>query len=373
MRVFRPGPTGGGRPAPHPYAAGGTESNGDAEANGGPQPEPLTFVWRMPIPRGNPPDATVVRTNPDPQEGSQTDRPQTPTLVFNVPLHASPLPMDRSPGSHEQEPRGEVSDGQPDPAPQQNYSLREAPLPQPQQPSEALQQTPEAPEVQGMPDSQQVPVTQQAAAQPEDVVVDQPAASVENGAEGSHGERSSSTAIPPIAQPDVPDQAEAPQSAGQEGPAPDRLQPERRAHMHAHPAPHFHFFLNVPNPEPTPPSKPFIPQPLESWVEQREKALGWRCDAIECLVFNDHDGDRSSLEATEMLSIQVAEAGAEGCEHRWHRTCLEAAERGAGRARAVEGGKVRVRCQRCEKDGWVPEVEPSLSEGESCEVERMFT
>jgi hypothetical protein len=146
----------------------------------------------------------------------------------------------------------------------------------------------------------------------------------------------------------------------------------------------------------TPKSAPFVPQSLESWTEQREKALGWRCDGTECLIApsTDPDGDIDmqdddvSPEGKEMLSIHsplqlsIHEQGGEhgqfvinSCEHRWHRACLETAERSSGRRliRAEGDGRLWVSCQRCRRDGWVEDVESTPSEGESAEVERMVT
>ena len=144
-------------------------------------------------------------------------------------------------------------------------------------------------------------------------------------------------------------------------------------------------------------SYPLVPQSLDSWAEQREKALGWRCDGTECLIApsTDPDGDVAmqdedvSPEGKELLSIfspsQSAFLRQESnntqnfvmltCEHRWHRTCLETAERSSGRGvwRANPDGRIWVRCQRCRRDGWVSDVEGTPSEGEHAEVERMVT
>ncbi|KAK8865875.1 hypothetical protein IAR55_001023 [Kwoniella newhampshirensis] len=137
--------------------------------------------------------------------------------------------------------------------------------------------------------------------------------------------------------------------------------------------------------------KSFVPQSLESWTEEREKSLGWRCDAVECLfappVDEDADVDAEmpdeadeadDSEGKEMLSIysplqppltpaeaEVEAGRTEGgekanfvilsCPHRWHRGCLETAERSAGRFYKKQDGDERqwVRCETCRKDGWV--------------------
>ncbi len=176
--------------------------------------------------------------------------------------------------------------------------------------------------------------------------------------------------------------------------------------------PNFQFLFNVPRPgeagqalppmTPTPPlptaSKPFVPQSLESWTEQREKALGWRCDGTECLIApsTDSDGDIDMLddevspEDKEILNIyspvqpplgeyEQEAMGKEqfvilSCAHRWHRTCLRTAARSSGRGdlRAESDGRVWVRCQRCRKDGWVENAEDTPSEAEKAEVEMII-
>jgi hypothetical protein len=153
-----------------------------------------------------------------------------------------------------------------------------------------------------------------------------------------------------------------------------------------------------PAPRPAPrPSTPIVTQSLGSWTEQREKGLGWRCDAVECLVATpvpdpsteddmDGDGDVSSdmpAEDKEMLSIYSAtqhspipapepgqdpNAGVDAnsefvilaCKDRWHRTCLETAERSAGHCTTSDkDGREWVRCPKCRKDGWVvPRSQP---------------
>jgi hypothetical protein len=90
------------------------------------------------------------------------------------------------------------------------------------------------------------------------------------------------------------------------------------------------------------------------------------------------DDDSATASDKEMLSIYAPLQGpfppaSEGeephsnsayvilaCPHRWHRTCLETAERSAGhRAEASDDGREWVRCQKCRKEGWViPRSEP---------------
>lgn len=141
--------------------------------------------------------------------------------------------------------------------------------------------------------------------------------------------------------------------------------------------------------EPVPEAAPFVPQSLGSWTEQREKTLGWRCDAVECLVappvpdegeeMDVDEEDDTTLAAgdKEMVSIYAPTQGvfdtSEGegpdakfvilaCKHRWHRSCLETAERSAGhRATPDADGREWVRCQRCRKEGWItPRAEPEV-------------
>lgn len=142
-----------------------------------------------------------------------------------------------------------------------------------------------------------------------------------------------------------------------------------------------------------PPAPAFVPQSLETWTEQREKNLGWRCDAVECLIappVPDNSRDESmDIDPTdeyeddsppgdkEMLSIYAPnqapfpprEIGDEphqgqnfvllACEHRWHRACVETAERSAGHTLKPDAeGREWIRCQRCRKEGWiVPRIE----------------
>ncbi|WVQ62254.1 uncharacterized protein L199_000393 [Kwoniella botswanensis] len=136
----------------------------------------------------------------------------------------------------------------------------------------------------------------------------------------------------------------------------------------------------------SPASAPFVPQSLESWTEEREKSLGWRCDAVECIYApptaeDDEDVDMTPEEEhegeegdKEMLSIystlqppltdeQKQEEQKDGsgkfvllaCQHKWHRKCIELSERSCGRLHDREGedGRVWVRCEKCRKDGWV--------------------
>lgn len=168
-------------------------------------------------------------------------------------------------------------------------------------------------------------------------------------------------------------------------------------------------FLQMGAPEPPAPPAPeerpastFVPQSLESWTEQREKTLGWRCDAVECLVappVPDGDGEDMDVDEPpaedveeevlpaadkEMLSIYSAQQplfppSAEGeeahanadfvlltCPHRWHRTCLEVAERSAGHSGLPDGeGRQWVRCMTCRKEGWVVPRTPTPPQPEA--------
>lgn len=163
----------------------------------------------------------------------------------------------------------------------------------------------------------------------------------------------------------------------------------------------FEFFFLRPPPGPGPgaPSPPepenqapvqqqertFVPQTLESWTAQREKTLGWRCDAVECLIappvpdadtmdVDADDDDEVTTDAgdKEMLAIysesqapfpprddnKEPHAGHEfvllACPHRWHRACLETAARSAGHSTVPdESGREWIRCARCRKEGWI--------------------
>lgn len=131
--------------------------------------------------------------------------------------------------------------------------------------------------------------------------------------------------------------------------------------------------------------------------------LGWRCDAPICqLAPGGDDGDEEfnfdDIEPREkqLLSINsplqpgpnASTGSAEddesepaskkrkfeihGCEHRWHRQCIETSERAAARPLKVDGeGRVWVKCEKCRKDGWVvARAERSRSNSEF-EVERL--
>ena len=149
---------------------------------------------------------------------------------------------------------------------------------------------------------------------------------------------------------------------------------------------------------------PFVPISLESWTAQREKTLGWRCDGTDCLIAPstdpDPDGDVEMSDeevvgpgGKDMVSIHSPiqppvrapehdpgqEKGREfvvlACEHRWHRACRETAERSAGRGveKGEGDGRVWVRCQRCRRDGWVEETDGTPSEREQAEVARLVS
>ncbi|WVN90312.1 uncharacterized protein L203_105548 [Cryptococcus depauperatus CBS 7841] len=127
----------------------------------------------------------------------------------------------------------------------------------------------------------------------------------------------------------------------------------------------------------------FVSQSLESWTEEREKSLGWRCDAPECiygpptgedgdivmdspLAVDEDQRDKEIISIFSALQPPLSPAAAQkaqqdkhlftilACPHRWHRGCLESAERTAGRMGRDDGdGRVWARCERCRKDGWI--------------------
>lgn len=158
-------------------------------------------------------------------------------------------------------------------------------------------------------------------------------------------------------------------------------------------------FLFVRPPPPEEPVQPenqtpvplFVPQSLESWTAQREKGLGWRCDAIECLIappvpdaesmdvdVDDDEAEDADACDKEMLAIhaetqppfQARQNGAAephtghgfvllACPHRWHRACLETAARSAGHSTVPDAsGREWIRCARCRKEGWIVPREP---------------
>ncbi|WRT64085.1 uncharacterized protein IL334_001013 [Kwoniella shivajii] len=162
--------------------------------------------------------------------------------------------------------------------------------------------------------------------------------------------------------------------------------------------------------QPTRPPTPFVPQTLESWTEEREKSLGWRCDAPECIyappvdepedvdmVDIDHFQDEEDSDGREMLSIHsplqpmfspdqrnmTNNSSDEEkndkfvlmtCQHKWHRACLELSERSCGRLlkNQDEDGRVWVKCEKCRKDGWVDARRPDEGAPSEKEVERLI-
>ena len=403
---LHPGPTGSARPGvSHPYTRGpedgphapategpapSLDQHGQPELNqtqtgqnpvGQPQPghPPFTFIWHMPVPHPPvPPEQPASSSQPmqtesitQPVDARPTSedvvRPATPNgmpnLVFNIPIHSSPLPMNR--------PASPV------------------PVPSVDEAGSSTDQT-----------------------------------SPNQGSQPPHPERRPHITF-------VHGPMGVPHSN-----SPHHHHHHHVVHHHSPPpqivgghAPNIQVFLNIPRPDEQPrhretaspspvpregpadspgptaapataaaaKSYPFVPQSLESWAEQREKALGWRCDGPECSIApsTDPEGDIDMLdedvcpEGKEMLSIfspsqsafnrQESNATRDfvilACEHRWHRACLETAERSSKRGvlRANPDGRIWVRCQRCRKDGWVNDVEGTPSEGEQAEVERIVT
>lgn len=194
-------------------------------------------------------------------------------------------------------------------------------------------------------------------------------------------------------------------TAGANGPGPNAAENgDRHTHAHAFRIPYEFVFLRPPpggrfagSPAPAPaeppqpppaPENKFVPQSLESWTAQREKTLGWRCDAVECLIAppvpdadtmdvdDDAADDAEDMDVDaadkEMLAIYAEsqapfpphEVGEEphvgqefvllACAHRWHRACLETAARSAGHSTAPDdSGREWIRCARCRKEGWI--------------------
>ncbi|WWC66374.1 uncharacterized protein I206_100275 [Kwoniella pini CBS 10737] len=135
----------------------------------------------------------------------------------------------------------------------------------------------------------------------------------------------------------------------------------------------------------SPSPAPFVPQSLESWTQEKEKSLGWRCDASNCHYapsVNEEDDDVEMSEICddndqgnkEMLTVYLEDLykdnqittgdqdnhvvltkGSASCGHKLHRKCLELSENLSGRITKQddEEGKVWVKCEKCKKDGWV--------------------
>ncbi|WVR05838.1 hypothetical protein IAU60_002864 [Kwoniella sp. DSM 27419] len=164
---------------------------------------------------------------------------------------------------------------------------------------------------------------------------------------------------------------------------------------------------DAPSAAPVATPRPFVAQSLESWTQEREKSLGWRCDASECVhaAALSVDGGETTLNSEEQVDagkemldlyaaltpdavpeseerspkrqrlgttspgldkekplveveplVKYGKLGLLACPHRYHRTCIEQSERAAGRSGRQEmdkAGRVWVRCERCRKDGWV--------------------
>ena len=132
-----------------------------------------------------------------------------------------------------------------------------------------------------------------------------------------------------------------------------------------------------PRQRPSPPTtkKVVVRESLDDWVTNREKILGWRCDALDCSCAPTNDEPDIVAGKDQIISIysplQFTLNGGEGkegfelhaCEHRWHRACLESTARSCGRWKEGEDEdieKVWVRCERCRKDGWIEQIEPSI-------------
>ena len=370
----RPSPTGAGVASPHPYAR---------SPNHPPTPGPIfpmqlpfvppptgenegpsfTIVWHMPVPNqpesGPPtyhqptPAPHTPTSPPNPstesvQNHPRSQSPSTPIMSFDVPLHASPVPMSR------------------------NASVSS--------PSLAPQQAPQNASTEGHPPQPQ---------RRNHVTI------VHHHHHGGPPHRHHLFRPPGfIPRPTAPNgTTHAPGS--QHAPA------GPGGHEGAPPGdgPHMHFFVNIEHgpappfgpPGPSPPQGQDVPSPavpskvveresLDSWVSQRERALGWRCDAPECQLAPTDDMDmdevipakESEKDMVSILSpIQTSEGGESfeihGCDHRWHRTCLEVAEKSCGRSwRGDEQGKIWVRCEKCRKNGWVREKRSERDQAVVC-------
>ncbi|WWC86187.1 uncharacterized protein L201_001060 [Kwoniella dendrophila CBS 6074] len=151
-------------------------------------------------------------------------------------------------------------------------------------------------------------------------------------------------------------------------------------------------------PSSTPTTAPFVPQSLESWAEEKERILGWRCDAPECVyapstkenedtdkvgitdrkgkgklkeplseeeyrhgremfsldhshvqtALSDHNTILKTKLKTETETETETETKVEGtpkphkvytatiCPHKWHRKCLELSQKSLGRSTKID-------------------------------------
>ncbi|EJT51936.1 hypothetical protein A1Q1_06805 [Trichosporon asahii var. asahii CBS 2479] len=234
----------------------------------------------------------------------------------------------------------------------------------------------------------------------------EPSAESSTSGEGASSEPSARVPTPQ-AEPTDPPAAEPNREGANATPAPANDGEAQPRPFRGFPLELLFLQMGAPEPPAPPPAEErpastFVPQSLESWTEQREKTLGWRCDAVECLVAppvpdgdgEDMDVDEAPAEVEEedvlpaadkeMLSIysaqqplfppsregEEAHANAEfvllTCPHRWHRTCLEVAERSAGHSGLPDGdGRQWVRCMTCRKEGWVVPRTPTPPQPEA--------
>jgi hypothetical protein len=284
--------------------------------------------------------------------------PRTPTVRFDLPLHASPLAMDDS--ASPRRPFASFLSQAPDNTAEAS-SLSQAPV----NTAEAINN--------GSTQQAEEPVVDSSSGPP----------ALESGSQESMTQ--TQTGLP-----DLPTIAIRPGTQ-------DRPQPERRPHYHiVHHlppflgqnqtglTPHFHFHRHAPaQPQPTSKSPPLKVVALEDWIAERETSLGWRCHAPVCLVLPSDEDAIDTIPRKEecgMMSIYAPvqpalEGGEQGfvlhaCTHRWHRDCLVMEEKTSGRWK-VEDGKVWLRCGRCRKDGWIPETSEQERSGGNFEDDEM--
>lgn len=89
----------------------------------------------------------------------------------------------------------------------------------------------------------------------------------------------------------------------------------------------------------------------EDMISETDKEMLSIYSAQQPLTPNAKDGQGAQPSAEFVLLT---------CPHRWHRTCLEVAERSAGHSGQPDTeGRQWVRCMTCRKEGWVLPRTPS--------------
>lgn len=94
--------------------------------------------------------------------------------------------------------------------------------------------------------------------------------------------------------------------------------------------------------------------PLEKWVQNHERALGWCCDSAACGIAPTNEEEDAFAQMAVKDRPRVRDLiGVRGCKHAYHAPCIPGAvsvvpEEDGGE---VAEDEVRVRCGECEQVG----------------------